>query len=131
MEPGDGDDVRAALESLERRRSSSNGSDLQAASELFERQRLAGGAGAPRTATVCGRRRSFSDGNGLRAAPEFFGWRQRLRPAAELSGCGASFPRCDDGGEVDGTGRWTVSALSLPPIYKDGRGDRGAVSGNR
>ena len=131
MEPGDGDDVRAALESLERRRSSS------------KRQQLAGGAGVLRTAAACGWRRSFSGGDGLRAAPEvsggdglraapeFFGRRQRLRPAAELSGCGASFPRCDDGGEIDGTGRWTVSALSLPPIYKDGRGDRGAVSGNR
>ena len=57
MEPGDGDDVRAALESLERRRSSSNGSNLQAAPEFFGRQRLAGGAGASRTATACGQHR--------------------------------------------------------------------------
>ena len=49
MEPGDGDDVRVALELLEWRRSSSNGSGLRAAPELLERRRLAGSTGVLRT----------------------------------------------------------------------------------
>ena len=62
---------------------------------------------------------------------EVFGRRKELRSAAEFSGCGAFFFYCDDGGEIDGTGRWTVSVLFFSFIYKDGRGDRGVVSGNR
>ena len=85
MEPGDGDDVRAVLESLERRRCSS------------KRQQLAGGAGVLRTAAACGWRRSSSNGNGLRAALELLG-RQRpagspgvLRTEVEFAACGEAF----------------------------------------
>ena len=116
-EPGDGDDVRAALELLERRRSSSNGSGLRAAPELLERRRLAGGAGAPRTATACGQRWSSSDWGGV------CGRRRNPREAVRFSVVIM--------GGTDETGRWPVSALSLPPIYQDGRWNRGAVSGNR